>query len=261
MRVRLGFAIAIHCEPDILLVDEILSVGDLGFKNKSLRRMAEYREKANGIIFVSHDLEQIRVLCDKVMILNAGKIIFQSETHNALIQYEEMTRDSKLKSQQKDIIQTNPDFKLMQSSKEDTEFIDIGIMNNNEDKIHEINMDEPLRIFVDFKVLHDLEDLFFSVGVLDDRYKSCIWVMSNDNHKAQFKNIKEGKYRLITTIPQHHLIPNVYIPNIGIRNGISGETYERVWPKNSFIVRANKPFLERGIIAVEEQWELKKIEL
>jgi lipopolysaccharide transport system ATP-binding protein len=66
MRVRLGFAIAVHCEPDILLVDEILSVGDLAFRNKSMRKMAEFREKANALIFISHNLEQVRNLCSKV---------------------------------------------------------------------------------------------------------------------------------------------------------------------------------------------------
>ena len=65
MRVRLGFAIAVHCEPDILLIDEVLSVGDLSFRNKSLRHMANFRAKAKALIFISHNLEQVRVLWAK----------------------------------------------------------------------------------------------------------------------------------------------------------------------------------------------------
>jgi lipopolysaccharide transport system ATP-binding protein len=86
MRVRLGFAIAMHCEPDILLIDEILSVGDLSFRNKSMRKMAEFREKANGLIFISHNLEQVRVLCKNVIVLDKGRIVYYGPTHNGLVQ-------------------------------------------------------------------------------------------------------------------------------------------------------------------------------
>ncbi len=67
MYVRLGFAVAVHCEPEILLVDEVLAVGDLAFQNKSLEKLARLREKANAVVFVSHNLEHVRNLCDSVL--------------------------------------------------------------------------------------------------------------------------------------------------------------------------------------------------
>lgn len=74
MYVRLGFAIAIHLEPEILLIDEVLSVGDENFRKKSLKKMEEIRSKGTTIIFVSHALNQIRSFCDQVIWLEKGRI-------------------------------------------------------------------------------------------------------------------------------------------------------------------------------------------
>ena len=74
MLVRLGFAVAIHCEPDILLIDEILSVGDIGFRLKSINRIKEMMEWGVTTIFVSHNMNPVRAICDKVIALDGGKI-------------------------------------------------------------------------------------------------------------------------------------------------------------------------------------------
>ena len=92
MFVKLGFSVAINIEPEVLLIDEILAVGDLSFQNKSLRRLAELREKAHAVVFVSHNLEHVRNLCDRVMILNNGTQVFLGDTHEAILKYHEITR-------------------------------------------------------------------------------------------------------------------------------------------------------------------------
>ena len=258
MRVRLGFAIAVHSNPDILLVDEILSVGDLSFRNKSLRYMAAFREKANGIIFVSHNLEQIRVLCSRVIIMEKGRIIYDGSTHEGCVRYEEMTRKMRLESIQKEETQIcNADtLKLRQSSGEEIEFLEIGLLNPLNQKTDTISMNEPLMLYCDFEVKKHLEGLYFSVAVLNEEHKPCIWIMSNDNKKMDFKNIKEGKYRLIVKIANHHLMPSVYTPNIAMRNNKTGETYERILPNSSFKVTSDNVTLERGIVHVSEEWKL-----
>ncbi len=74
MYARLGFAIAIHVEPDILLVDEVLAVGDQVFQARCLQRMRELRRGARAVVFVSHNLVAVRELCDRVMWLSEGQI-------------------------------------------------------------------------------------------------------------------------------------------------------------------------------------------
>jgi lipopolysaccharide transport system ATP-binding protein len=74
MFVRLGFAVAVHCEPDILLVDEVLAVGDMQFRAKCYKKMAEMKRKST-IILVSHSSEIINRMCDRVILLMGGKMV------------------------------------------------------------------------------------------------------------------------------------------------------------------------------------------
>jgi len=261
MRVRLGFSIALHCVPDILLVDEILSVGDLSFRNKSLRRMQEFRKKARAIIFVSHNLDQVQVLCSRVVILDKGKIVFDGETHEGCARYQEMTRAIRLRSINHEQSQgINEKFKLRYSSVDEIELIDFGLLDKQHQKTGDIAMDDPLTMFWDFKVKKDLEQLYFSAAVLNEEFKNCILLRSNDNNKVQFPPLNEGKYRLIIEIPQHHLIPNVYMPQLSIRNEKTGETYERIFPNYFFRVVTDGKTLERGIISVKENWDLTRLD-
>jgi ABC-2 type transport system ATP-binding protein len=74
MYVRLGFAVAVHTHPDILLVDEVLSVGDVSFQTRCFNKIGEIQDKGTTIIFVSHNMHHIASFCDRVVYLNHGKV-------------------------------------------------------------------------------------------------------------------------------------------------------------------------------------------
>ncbi len=74
MVARLGFSVAVHLEPDILLVDEVLAVGDEAFQAKCLRKMAEFRARGVTMVFVTHKLTDVEMICDRTMLLEAGRI-------------------------------------------------------------------------------------------------------------------------------------------------------------------------------------------
>jgi len=92
MLARLGFSVAIHIEPDILLIDEVLSVGDLAFQEKCMKFMTKYCQDPNHtVLFVSHNIESIKAICDRVIWIEHGKIREAGktkETINAYIKYQ-----------------------------------------------------------------------------------------------------------------------------------------------------------------------------
>lgn len=99
MYVRLGFAVAAHVEPDILLVDEVLAVGDASFRHRCIQRMEELRHNGTTIVFVSHNMHLVRSMCDSAILLANGQIRAQGVAADVIREYEralidEPTRES-----------------------------------------------------------------------------------------------------------------------------------------------------------------------
>jgi len=91
MKTRLAFSVAMQVNPDILLLDEVLSVGDIVFKRKSYQAFLKFKEKGKTIIFTSHNLVSISEICDRVMILDKGKIVDIGEPTEMIQKYKELT--------------------------------------------------------------------------------------------------------------------------------------------------------------------------
>jgi len=91
MYVRLGFAIAAHVDPDILLLDEVLAVGDAAFQAKCLERIAELRKQNRTIVFISHDLSAVYRLCDRALLLSHGSVVSDGPARQVIDEYQQMT--------------------------------------------------------------------------------------------------------------------------------------------------------------------------
>jgi ABC-type polysaccharide/polyol phosphate transport system ATPase subunit len=91
MTARLGFSIAVHTDPDILLLDEVLSVGDADFQEKSRRRLSEMMNRARAIVLVSHAAGMIDDICSKVLWLEKGRVIDFGEPQRVLSAYHKST--------------------------------------------------------------------------------------------------------------------------------------------------------------------------
>lgn len=97
MRSRLGFSIATAVEPDILILDEVLSVGDAKFRKKSLAKVKSMFDMGVTVLFVSHSIEQVKAICNKAILLEHGKIIAQGDVEDVAAVYEEKTTRTKSK--------------------------------------------------------------------------------------------------------------------------------------------------------------------
>jgi hypothetical protein len=94
MYVRLGFAVAAHLEPDILLVDEVLAVGVAAFQAQCLDRLDELRRAGTTMLFISHDLLSIEKLCDRVALIERGRLVASGTPHEIVTTYQHMTANS-----------------------------------------------------------------------------------------------------------------------------------------------------------------------
>lgn len=94
MKVRLGFAVAAHLEPEILIIDEVLAVGDAKFQKKCLGKMKDVSESGRTVLFVSHDMNSIQNLCSRAILLNAGSIRFEGPTLDVVNHYNENMRET-----------------------------------------------------------------------------------------------------------------------------------------------------------------------
>ncbi len=95
MRARLGFAIATAVEPEILILDEVLSVGDAKFRKKSEAKVRSMFDKGTTVLFVSHSTQQVLNICNKAIILDHGKLIAQGDAKEICAKYDEMVKGGK----------------------------------------------------------------------------------------------------------------------------------------------------------------------
>jgi hypothetical protein len=87
MHARLGFAVAAHVDPDVLLVDEVLSVGDVAFQDRSIRKMLSFRDSGKAVLFVSHNLSAVEMMCERVVWLDHGTVRRQGPTAEVVRAY------------------------------------------------------------------------------------------------------------------------------------------------------------------------------
>src|SRR4029450_1457679 len=92
MYLRLAFAVAAHLEPDILLIDEVLSVGDLAFQKKCIEHAKRLQESNSTVLFVSHNMFSIKALCERVIYLSEGQVRFDGSPENGIALYEQENR-------------------------------------------------------------------------------------------------------------------------------------------------------------------------
>ena len=88
--MRLGFSIAFHSKPKTFVVDEALSVGDFNFQQKCFQKIKEFMHDGGGLLFVSHDLNAVRLLCIRVLVLEQGEVIFDGDPAEAVRKYYEL---------------------------------------------------------------------------------------------------------------------------------------------------------------------------
>ncbi len=136
MFVRLAFAVAINIDPEILIVDEALSVGDVFFRSKCYRKFEEFKEQGRTILFVSHDLSAITKYCDRAILLNQGDKIYEGTPKEAIDLYKKVLahqydpeEEQEETQEWKESLSVNPD--LIEYGEKNAEIVDYAILDEN----------------------------------------------------------------------------------------------------------------------------------
>jgi len=191
MSMRLAFSIALFSNPKILIVDEALSVGDAHFAAKCTKALKERKEKNMSIIYVSHDLNSLKILCDRVLLLNHGEIVKEGISEDVINQYNFLI--AKLNEEDK-ILQTD-DTNTSSFGTFDVEVTKIEI-KGTQSQSNIISAGENANIIVHIKSNIDIENV--NIGILiKDRYGQDIFGTTSKNEGSEYRLTKTKEYKIV----------------------------------------------------------------
>ena len=247
MFARLAFAVSINVEPDILIVDEALSVGDTRFQVKCIDKMRELQESGTTILFVTHAIEQIKRFCTRAIWIKNGEVVEDGEASQVVDLYDNFMKYGERKIEKVD---NDEEFKVPESS-DYLAVIQKVTINKNMFKSF-----EKLEVEITYDVYDEhMEDL--QVGVAFYSLDRKIYVFGPNTNLDKFEVPQEpGRHVVKYIVPGITLISGDYTVDVGIFNsgGIVNLDYKNNCEKFSV---ANEYFSE-GMFYIEHQWEIKQ---
>jgi lipopolysaccharide transport system ATP-binding protein len=208
MYMRLAFSVAAHLDPEILVVDEVLAVGDAAFQKKCLGRMRDISSRGRTVLFVSHNMAAIRSLCGRGIVLANGRKIFEGAAGECVDQYlAEITQHA---TNEVDLTSfpraggVEPDLKICKlrlCSRDGRPLVRAG---------------DPMEFELDFTVFELLEDVVLGVRVLSSDNVGIMECRSSHDYGA-IERLEPGEYSIKCRIDQNVLSPGLYQLNVGAR--------------------------------------------
>jgi lipopolysaccharide transport system ATP-binding protein len=256
MVMRLAFSIAIHAEPQAFVVDEALSVGDAYFQQKCMKRIMEFKEKGGAIVFVSHDLNAIKLLSDKALLLDHGQVIETGDPDSVINSYNFLLAK---KSEGQEIIVRTTSNKVMAYGNFKVEITGVKMLNANGQDCDLFTSGEKCIIRV---LLHAHENTReITVGILiRDKFGQDVFgtnthylnvplnLESGETCAVEYDiselNIGPGKYTL--TVAAHTLDTHIH------------ECYHWADVVKSFEVVANRAFIFSGLLRLKPEVRVQK---
>jgi len=256
MYMRLAFAVAAHLEPEILIVDEVLAVGDAQFQQKCLGKMEDVGQSGRTILFVSHNMQAIRRLCDRAVYLRSGRVIFDGAVDQAIALYMEQGvcgRTVEFNSAVISSLPPDPAFCLTA----------VDLQQNGKRVNLTVDNNSDLEVLFSYQVLERTSGLRVYFDLLDDQGLLIFRSFNDENHDG-IPVSEIGQYTSRVILPRELLGPKRYILQVGagihnirqcIPDGVIAfdldvnhmSRYNRAYSADTF----------RGLIAPVLYWETK----
>ncbi len=257
MYVRLAFAIAAHLEPEILVVDEVLAVGDVAFQKKCLGKMAEACANARTVIFVSHNLAAVEALCNKSIVLQSGKVVFTGTAKDG-IQYYLHNLSSESNVPTSHIVDLGaaagrpPRYRPLLKS---VEFY----TENDKPCVGELRAGAPLKIVIHFHLEEPCMGFDASIA-FDTKSGQRICTAHSAYEPDRVHDGRVGDQSFVCEIPSVPLVPGEY--RVGV--GLDISSHEVDWVDDAVTLRILKSDFygtgvmpERGMFLLKNRWALQ----
>ena len=250
MKVRLAFSVAAHLEPEILIVDEVLAVGDADFQDKCLNRMESDSTQGRTVIFVSHHMPSIVKLCNRVIWLNDGQIKMIGEPTDVISAY---LADGKSNNS----IWENSELRSIENEKKIAIVTSVTIKTFSNNPTSIVEFIKPFKIHATYHIFQSVYNVAIVCRILDS-YGSIVFT-SWDTDCGSTPVIKRepGIYSVFCEIPGHFLSPGRYSLTIGIinvRNQIAIDWHEKVLKFEVSKIDFPLNIGRRGIVTPKLRW-------
>lgn len=255
MYMRLGFSVAINVNPDILLIDEVLAVGDASFIPKCLDRIDDFRRRKKTILFVSHGLDTVEKICDKVVFLKNGRIAAIGEPKRVVNAYLQDIAEKQEKAFEKKKGEKAPARHMGDERREDRwgkreiEIRKVTLRNLQGVEKHVFSPEEGLAIEMDVVSSAAIKDFVFGIGVYDSRGISCY---GTNTHIEDFKPLViQGEGKVVCRIEKLSLINGTYYLDVAVHK-MDGYPYDYHRSLYSFLVSSTRK--DVGIAHLPHAW-------
>jgi lipopolysaccharide transport system ATP-binding protein len=214
MQVRLAFAIAAHLEPDILLVDEVLAVGDIEFQNKCLGKMEDVTKGGRTVLFVSHNMNAIRRFCPRCILLHDGHIIADGNTDEVVGQYASSIEKAGERVFEPDTAKA-------------AQFLRVNIRNRDSEPAARLEMARPIVVTIEYEIREVLRNVGVACIIMSVDGTRLLGIEDHDLDSSLWQERLPGRYRTHFEIPGNLLNAGKYILRISFgSNRVSYDDHE-----------------------------------
>ena len=255
MYMRLGFSVAINVNPEILLIDEVLAVGDASFIPKCLDRIDDFRRRKKTILFVSHDLATVEKICNRVVWLKNGHVAAAGEPKRIVDAYLQDIAEKQEKAFEKKREGAGPsedyggERRENRWGKREIEIRKVTLRNLQGQPKHVFSPEEGLVVEMEVAAPSPASDFVFGVGIFNSQGVSCY---GTNTHLEDLESVRiGGEGRVEFRIGKLNLINGTYYLDVAVhkRNGYPYDYHRNLY---SFLV--SSPLKDVGVARLPHEW-------
>jgi len=256
MHVRLGFAVAAHLDPEILIVDEVLSVGDAAFREKCLGKMQQVNSsEGRTVLFVSHDMATVDTLCKRGIVLDSGTVAFDGKTSEAILHY---SKPLSVKAAV-DELEDRP-----RQGVGGARVLGLRFEDDDGNLQTQFRMGEPVNIIVRADFFDAIENPTFAINILTDRGTLATACLSS--HYGLKLGVVNGIVEYRMRIESLALYPRTYIVEPYVADSSGTTNLDWVRDAASFVVTLGPDYMRppivnahHGISFVRTEWDARRV--